>query len=101
MVDQEKLKTTSDNDKTDDYYEPDLDKKELPVANEPLPEQEPLDENMEVDAIALLVQGFKKKETPTLLPRLRRKQPILVPRKTKFNEKEILYEPLLATIAIL
>jgi hypothetical protein len=99
IVDQEKLKTTSDNDETDDYYESGLDKREFPVANEPPPEQEPLDENMEIDAVASVGQGFKKKDTPIPLPRLRKKQPNPVPRKTKLNEKEKLAESLLATMA--
>lgn len=92
IMDQKPTKTNSDSDETDVDYESDSERREFLVADEQSPKQEPLDEDMEIDAVASVGRGFSKKDTPIPLPRLPRKQPIPVPRKTKLKEREKMVE---------
>jgi hypothetical protein len=89
IIDQEETKTNSDSDETDDYYESDLEKRKFLVADEQSPKPEPLNDNMEID---------NNDVTPVPSPRLRKKQPFSLPRTT-LNEKEVLAESSLATMA--
>jgi hypothetical protein len=100
IIDQEETKTDSDSDATDDYYESDVEKREFLVADEQSPKLEPLNEDMEIDAVASVGRGFSNNVvTPVPSPRLRKKQHVPLPRKTKLNEKEKLAESFLATMA--
>jgi hypothetical protein len=99
IIDQEETKTDSDSDATDDYYESDVEKREFLVADEKSPKLEPLNEDMEIDAVASVGQGFSNNDvTPVPLPRLSKKHPIPLPRKSKLNEKEKLAENFVAAV---
>jgi hypothetical protein len=95
-----KTKTDSDSDATDNYYESDIEKREFLVADEQSPKPEPLNDDMEIDAVASVGRGFSNYDvTPVLLPRLCKKQPVPLPRKTKSYNKEKLAENMVATVA--
>jgi hypothetical protein len=84
IIDQEETKTDSDSDVTDDYYESDLEKREFLVADEQSPKPEPLNEDMEIDAVASVGRGFSNNDvTPVPLPRLRKKNNLFLYREKR------------------
>jgi hypothetical protein len=99
IIDQEDTKPDSDSDATDDCYESDLEKREFLVADEHLsPKPEPLNEDMEIDAVVSVGGGFSNNDvTPVPSPQLLEKRPVPLPRKTKSYNKEKLAENLVAT----
>jgi hypothetical protein len=100
IIDQEETNTDSDSDATDDYYESDIEKREFLVVDEQSPKPEPLNEDMEIDAVASVGQGFSNNHvTPIPLPRLRKKHPVPLPRKSKLYEREKLAENFIAAMA--
>jgi hypothetical protein len=100
IIDQDETKTDSDSDATDDYYESDLEKREFLVADKQAPKPEPLNKDIEIDAVASVGRGFSNNDvTPVPLPRLRKKRPVPLPRKSKLYEREKLVENFIAAMA--
>ena len=100
IIDQEDTKTDSDSNATDEYYESDIEKREFLVADKQSPKPGPLNEDMEIDAVASVGRGFSNNDvTPIPSPRLHKKRPVPLPRKSNLNEKEKLAENFLAAMA--